>query len=105
MLQLDDSTFPGAVRKGALLAVFGAKTCRHCRDLVPALEAVEAALGHVVTVAQVDIDDAPETRRRLGIHAIPATRLFRRGVEIKNLGHRDTAEELIAGVRAALTGA
>ncbi len=68
-----------AAHEGALLLEFGADWCPPCRQIEPALEAIERDLAPDLTVRTVDVDRLPELVRRYDVRSAPTMLLFRDG--------------------------
>ena len=59
--------------------------CAPCRAVAPALDAIADRYKGRATVAKVNIDEAPEVARRLGVSSIPTLVVFDRGAEVSRL--------------------
>lgn len=62
-----------------VLLDFWAPWCVYCRRLAPALDQVAAQYADKLTVAKLNIDDAPELAERFGVQTIPTLLLFQNG--------------------------
>lgn len=72
--------------RGAVLVYLTATWCGPCKALEPVLAEVAEDLAGELTVVSVDVDEAPWSERRFGVHGVPTMVLFRDGVEVARLG-------------------
>jgi thioredoxin 1 len=80
-LVLTDDTFETELQRAdaPLIVFFSAEWSAAARRMKAELDGLAATLGGSAKVARVDIDESPETSRRLGIHCVPTTILFKEG--------------------------
>jgi thioredoxin 1 len=78
---ITDDSFNADVLKvdKPVLVDFWAEWCGPCKQIAPALEALEAELGSRVTVAKLNIDENPMTPSKYGVRGIPTLMLFKDG--------------------------
>lgn len=81
LIELTDADFDARLReaKGLVLVDFYAPWCGPCRLLAPWLEELAAEFAGRVTVAKVNVDEAPELAVRYGISGVPTLILFESG--------------------------
>jgi thioredoxin len=78
---ITDDSFNADVLKAdrPVLVDFWAEWCGPCKQIAPALEALDAELGSRVTVAKLNIDENPMTPSKYGVRGIPTLMLFKDG--------------------------
>ena len=98
---LDDATFAEAVASGVALVDFWAPWCGPCRMQGPILEEVAAEVGESVTIAKVNVDEAPRVANRFAIRAIPTLLVLKDGSVVEQfVGVQQTAT-LLQAIEAA----
>jgi thioredoxin 1 len=100
LLHLDDSNFEQEVLHPdsavPVLVDFGARWCGPCRALRPIVERLASTYAGRLRVAEVDVEQAPEVVRRLGIRGTPTVIVFREGREVTRQLGATTRERLLA---------
>lgn len=89
LTHLDDDDFDKTVSSSSepVLVDFSATWCGPCRTLEPILEKMASSAGGRFRILKVDIDDAPETVKRLGVRGAPTLVVFKDGKEVaRHLG-------------------
>ena len=76
-----DSTFDADVLKSdtPVLVDFWAEWCGPCKQIAPALEALDEKMAGRVVVAKLNIDENPMTPGKYGVKGIPTLMLFKDG--------------------------
>lgn len=76
-----DESFNSDVLKSEkpVLVDFWAEWCGPCRQIAPALEALDAHMKDRVVVAKLNIDENPMTPSKYGVRGIPTLILFKDG--------------------------
>lgn len=97
MLILNNDNFETclAEAKGAVLVDFWAEWCGPCKMMTPVLEKLESERDDI-TIAKVNVDEAPELAIKYNVMSIPAFLLFNDGeVSARTVGYMST-EELVS---------
>lgn len=80
VLELNDSNFDSAVTSSAALLVdFWAPWCGPCRMIAPVIEELGKELAGKVTVAKVNVDEAPGIAAAHNVTSIPTLIIFKNG--------------------------
>lgn len=81
ILNITNENFSAEVQNAEkpVLLDFWAPWCVYCRRLAPALDQISAQYGEKLTVAKVNIDDAPALAEQFGVQTIPTLLLFQNG--------------------------
>ncbi|MDE2333637.1 MAG: thiol reductase thioredoxin [Rhodospirillales bacterium] len=101
---VDEAGFERHVSRSDLpvLADMWGTWCPSCRVLAPHFEHAAAALEPRVRLVKLEVDKAPATSERLGIHAIPTMILFERGKEVARLVAVRTTDAIVRWVQDTL---
>jgi len=99
-LQLNDRTFNDVVNnKGLMMVDFHAHWCGPCRRMGPVVDALASEMKRDTVIAKVDVDEAPATASRFGVHSIPCFIIFHDGHEIGRRYGSRSMEDLRSLVR------
>jgi thioredoxin 1 len=81
IVELNGSNFKSTVEGAAVpvLVDFWAPWCGPCRMIAPSLEELSTEFSGKVTIAKVNVDEAPEVATQYGVRGIPNLILFRDG--------------------------
>lgn len=80
VLELNDTNFNSAVTSSAALLVdFWAPWCGPCRMIAPVIEELGKELAGKVTVAKVNVDEAPGIAAAHNVTSIPTLIIFKNG--------------------------
>jgi thioredoxin 1 len=102
VLELNDSTFDQVVASSAVLLVdFWAPWCGPCRMIAPVIEELGAELAGNVTVAKVNVDEAPGVSGTHKITAIPTLMIFRNGALVERITGLSSKAALLEKLQAA----
>ena len=94
-IEVDDKTFEEKVIKGEtpVLVDFWAPWCGPCRAIAPILDELAEEYKGKMTIARLNVDEAPQSASRYGISAIPTMLLFKEGKPVSQLvGFRPKTE-------------
>jgi thioredoxin 1 len=84
VLDLNDSNFDSTVASSAAILVdFWAPWCGPCRMIAPVIEELGKELAGKVTVAKVNVDDAPGVSAAQRVTAIPTLMIFKGGALVE----------------------
>lgn len=100
--ELNDTTFSAAVESGVTLVDFWAPWCAPCRMQGPILEQVAARVDEQVTIAKLNVDEAPQTAGELGIRSIPTLVLFKDGEPVDGFVGVQGEPVLVAAIEKAI---
>jgi len=86
-IEVDDKTFEEKVIKGEtpVLVDFWAPWCGPCRAIAPILDELAEEYKGKMTIARLNVDEAPQSASRYGISAIPTMLLFKDGKPVSQL--------------------
>jgi len=78
---LNDEDFNTVIEGSAVpvLVDFWAKWCTPCKTLLPVLDELSEEYGSKVSIAKINVDDAPKTAGHYKIMSIPTLILFKDG--------------------------
>ena len=102
VLELTDATFDETVAKSAVLLVdFWAPWCGPCKMIAPVIEEIAGELAGTVTVAKVNVDEAPGVAGAQRITAIPTLFIYKNGVLIERSTGMVSKAALLENLKAA----
>lgn len=78
---IDDDNFQAEVldAKGPVLVDFWAEWCGPCKQMAPAIHELAEELGDKITIAKLNIEDAPMTPSKYAVRGVPTLMLFNDG--------------------------
>ena len=84
ILDLNDTNFAQTVASSPVLLVdLWAPWCGPCRMIAPVIEEIAAELAGKVTVAKVNVDEAPGVAGLQRVTAIPTLMIFKNGLLVE----------------------
>lgn len=93
--------FDAAVAQGTVLADFWATWCSSCKMLGTILEQAAKEIPESVAIVKIDVDDAQELARKLGIGTLPTLMIYKDGKVVKTLVGMQTRAKLVDAVANA----
>ncbi len=86
-VEVDDRTFEEKVinQKTPVLVDFWAPWCGPCRAIAPILDELAEEYKGKMTIARLNVDEAPQSASKYGISAIPTMLLFKEGKPVSQL--------------------
>ena len=80
-ITLSAATFDEEINSAStpILVDFWAEWCGPCKMIAPVLEEIASEQDGKLTVAKLNVDDAPDIARRFGVMSIPTMILFNDG--------------------------
>lgn len=86
-ITLSATTFDEEISSAStpILVDFWAEWCGPCKLIAPILDEIAAEQEGKLTVAKLNVDDAPDIARRFGVMSIPTMILFHGGEPAKRL--------------------
>lgn len=86
-VEVDDTTFEEKVinEKTPVLVDFWAPWCGPCRAIAPILDELAEEYKGKMTIARLNVDEAPQSASKYGISAIPTMLLFKEGKPVSQL--------------------
>ena len=86
-ITLSDTTFDEEINGAStpILVDFWAEWCGPCKMIAPILNEIASEHEGRLTVAKLNVDDAPDIARRFGVMSIPTLILFNDGEPAKRV--------------------
>ncbi len=86
-ITLSDATFDEEINGAStpVLVDFWAEWCGPCKVIAPILDEIASEQEGRLTVAKLNVDDAPNIARRFGVMSIPTLILFNDGEPAKRV--------------------
>ena len=86
-ITLSETTFDEEIHGAStpVLVDFWAEWCGPCKMVAPILDEIASEQEGKITVAKLNVDDAPDIARRFGVMSIPTLILFNDGEPAKRV--------------------
>ena len=86
-ITLSETTFDEEINSAStpVLVDFWAEWCGPCKMIAPILDEIASEQEGRLTVAKLNVDDAPDIARRFGVMSIPTLILFNDGEPAKRV--------------------
>ncbi len=96
-ITLSAATFDEEVNRSStpVLVDFWAEWCGPCKQIAPILDEIASEQDGRLTVAKLNVDEAPDIARRFGVMSIPTMILFDRGEPAKRVVGAKPKEALL----------
>lgn len=103
-INLTATSFANAIdasHERPVLVDFWARWCGPCKAQSPILDELAASVGERAVIAKLDVDDAPDIAKQLGVRSIPTLVVLRHGREADRLVGLQSATALRAALDTA----
>ena len=91
---LNKENFEESIKSGVTLVDFWAEWCGPCQMMLPILDTFSDSMGDKMTVAKVNVDEAPEVAGQFRVMSIPTLIVFKDGQPVETLVGVQQAEQL-----------
>lgn len=104
-IALSAATFDEEINSAAtpILVDFWAEWCGPCKMIAPILEEIASEQEGKLTVAKLNVDDAPDIARRFQVMSIPTMILFDNGAPAKRVVGAKPKAALLGDIAEYLT--
>ncbi len=93
---LNKENFEESIKTGVTLVDFWAEWCGPCQMMLPILDQFSDSMGDKMTVAKVNVDEAPEIAGQFRVMSIPTLIVFKDGEPVETLVGVQQADQLEA---------
>lgn len=101
LIDINDSNFDESIASGITVVDFWAPWCGPCKMQTPILEKLVEKVDDSVTVAKVNVDQAPQSAGKHGIRAIPTILIFKEGEQVKQFVGVQQENTLLSAIKDA----
>ncbi len=99
---ISESEFDEAVKEGLSVVDFSATWCGPCQMLKPVLEDASGEFDGKVKFFAVDVDEAEDLSRKLGVMAVPSIFVFKDGAQVAMTTGFQPKDALVSWVNGAI---
>lgn len=85
VVELNDGNFDETVGSGITIVDFWAPWCGPCKMQTPILEEMASKVDDDVTIAKLNVDEAPQTAGKFGVRAIPTILIMKDGQPVQQM--------------------
>jgi len=85
VIELTDSNFQGAIKKGVTLVDFWAPWCMPCRVQNPVINQLADELKGKAKICKMNVDEQKKTAVKMNVRNIPNIIIFKNGEPVKQL--------------------
>ncbi len=91
---LNKENFEETIKSGVTLVDFWAEWCGPCQTMLPILDTFAESMGDKLTVAKVNVDEAPEIAGQFRVMSIPTLIVFKDGTPVETMVGVQQADQL-----------
>lgn len=85
IVDLNDSNFDEKISSGIAIVDFWAPWCGPCKMQTPILEQMVSKVDEDITIAKLNVDEAPQTAGKFGVRAIPTILIVKDGQPVQQM--------------------
>ena len=85
VITASDATFADTIGEGTVLVDFWAERCGPCKAISPILDEIADEQVGSLTIAKLNVDDAPNTAREFEVMSIPTMIVFKDGEQVARM--------------------
>ena len=95
VIRLNENNFDTETATGTTLVDFYADWCMPCKRLSPLLDTVADAMTGKITVAKVNVDEAPAVARKFEIRSVPTLIMIKDGEVVNRRSGGGSIQQLM----------
>jgi len=101
VVELNDGNFEETVANGITIVDFWAPWCGPCKMQTPILEEMAPKVDDDVTIAKLNVDEAPQTASKFGVRAIPTILVMKDGQPVQQMVGLQQENALMSAIENA----